>query len=105
VIEWEEIDPASLPDDSNIPQYCEDGPFSHVWYYELDYDGSSLWTEECEQCNAVAQGPYADMSEHLVGCFKVTLSPRVERYSHPEGCEVDYFIDMTPEPPDECGAV
>ena len=104
-IEWEEIDPASLPDDSNAPKYCDDGPFSHTWWFELDYDGFGIWCEECEMCDAVAQSAYADLGEHLVATFKVRLTPRVEEYIHSEGREVDYFIDMEPvheEPDHEC---
>ena len=95
-IEWEDMPDPKLPDMSNAPSYCEAGPFSHVWSIEYSYDGASMWTEECEQCNGVAQGPYGDMFEYLCGEFTVRLEQEVEVYHHPEGTETDVYIRMKP---------
>ena len=94
-MKWEPYDPTIKGED--VPMYCDAGPFSHVWSFEISYDGHSLWTDECDACNAAAQSQYNDMGDYIVGEFTVKLTPEVHEYSHPEGREVDYMIRMTPQ--------
>lgn len=96
MIEWEPYKPdASLPDATY--KYCDAGPFTHEWEFEISPDGQSLSTTDCEQCNSVVQGPWCDFFEYLGGVFKVRLVPRAETYDFgPNGTEHDFFIDMLP---------
>jgi hypothetical protein len=93
-INWEPFKPTIK--DEDIPRYCDEGPFSHIWSFEVSYDGQSMWTDECEMCNAVAQSQYNDMAEYLCGEFTVRLEQEVEHYHHPEGTETDVIIRMKP---------
>lgn len=89
--DWEPPFQPSL--EGEIPFYCDEGPFSHIWTFEISPDGYSLINDECEQCHEAVQSPHNDIFAHLGGAFQVKISPRLDR--HHTG-ESEYFIDMDP---------
>lgn len=91
LIEWEVMEPLDPELGPPCPDFCEEGYESHTWRYEVDYDGSSLSTDECPICNRGMQIGY--MQEHLVGSFEVRLHGELETYGW-ETREYDFYLHM-----------